>query len=67
MDDEAIFNLQSIPDFLKKINRAGPVISRESLYRKINDGSLPSYRFGVKILLNPAEILESMKKAAAVR
>lgn len=55
-------NLKPVPEFLRIINENCSVISREGLYRKLKSGELPSYRFGQKILVDPAEILAAMKQ-----
>lgn len=39
-------------------------VSRFSLYRKIRSGEIPAYHFGRKVLLDPAEFRESLRRPA---
>jgi excisionase family DNA binding protein len=39
-------------------------VSRSGLYRKIRAGEVPSYRFGRKVLIDPAELREALRVRA---
>ncbi len=52
----------SVPRFLDFVNAKGKTMSREWLYRKIHDGSLPHLRLGTKILVLPSQILSAMQR-----
>ncbi len=53
----------SVPQFLDFVNARGKTISREWLYRKIHDGSLPHLRLGKKILVQPSQIFAAMQRS----
>lgn len=40
-------------------------VNPKTVYRKVDDGSLPHYRFGNTIFLKVDEIIGSMKRVAA--
>ena len=52
----------SDPQFLDFVNANGKTMSREWLYRKIHDGSLPHLRLGKKIMVLPSQILSAMQR-----
>ena len=54
----------SVPGFLDFVNENGKTMSREWLYRKIHDGSLPHLRLGKKIMVLPSQILSAMQRKA---
>jgi excisionase family DNA binding protein len=37
-------------------------VSRFGLYRKIRAGEIPAYHFGRKVLLDPAELREALRR-----
>ena len=40
-------------------------VSPYALYRKVQTGDLPSYRFGRKVLIDVAEVLSAMRQPLA--
>lgn len=53
--------LKPVPWFLEYVNKDVTVISREALYKALQNGTLPSYRFGKKWLIDPEEILAALR------
>lgn len=49
--------LQTVPQFLNE----QPAIGRKKFYEMLKTNQLPAYHLGRRILLNPAEVLETLK------
>ena len=60
--------MQSSEAHLMTIRNALQVlpVSREALYRKLQSGELPSYRFGRKVLVDIQECLQTMRRTPAI-
>lgn len=59
-------DLMPIPAFLELVNREHQNISREGFYSALKNGSLPCYRFNRKILVDPSEILNAMRRGGSL-
>lgn len=56
-DEQTTQRLMSVAEALQVLP-----VSREALYRKLESGELPSFRFGRKILVDVNEIKEAMRQ-----
>ena len=59
-------DLMPIPAFLELVNREHQNISREGFYAALKNGSLPCYRFNRKILVDPSEIFDAMRRGGSL-
>lgn len=50
-------SLRSVRDNARMFN-----VSPNALYRKIRAGELPAYRFGRKVLVDPVELREALRR-----